>query len=70
MGAFPNPGDREAAARHLGNAAQDLALLAKQHRLDTVSYLLDMVHLEASQLAVSPQPMREPSAKISQLPAR
>ncbi len=49
--------DSAAAASYIADASKELGLLAKRHRLDTLGYLLDMAHLEASQSA---SPTREP----------
>lgn len=43
--------DRVEAARYLADQVKALAAVAKRHRLDTLSYLLDMAELEASQIS-------------------
>ena len=40
-------GGPEEAAAFIGEAATDLAGLARRHRLDLLGFLLGMVHLEA-----------------------
>ena len=40
-------GDREAAADYVAALTAELAALARQHGLDTLSYILDMARLEA-----------------------
>lgn len=39
--------DREAAAAYVAELSQELALLARQHGLHTLGYILEMAHLEA-----------------------
>jgi hypothetical protein len=39
--------DHAAAAGYLAALTAELSVIARQHRFDTLSYLLDMAHLEA-----------------------
>ncbi len=39
--------ERIKAARHIAEASANLAAIAKQHRLEAIGYLLDMVLVEA-----------------------
>jgi hypothetical protein len=43
--------DREQAAAYVAGLTGELAGLVRRHRLDTLAYLLDMVRLEAEQVA-------------------
>ncbi len=40
-------GDRTAAADYVATLAADLGVIARQHRMDTLGYLLEMARLEA-----------------------
>ena len=40
-------GDREAAAEYLAHLSRDLAVIARRHGLDALSYILEMGRLEA-----------------------
>lgn len=50
------PGDRTAVAVYVATLAADLATMARGTGLDTLSYLLEMVRLEAESSARQPQP--------------
>jgi hypothetical protein len=41
------PGDREAVANYVATLSADLAMMARGTGLETLGYLLEMVHLEA-----------------------
>lgn len=45
----PGEGDPEEAASFIAESAGNLARLARGHRLDHLSYLLEMVQLEAEE---------------------
>jgi len=40
-----------AAAHYIAMLADELAQIARDHRLDGLAYILDMAHLEAEQIA-------------------
>ena len=44
---FPDNGDREAAAAYVAELSAGLALLARRHGFEALSYILDMARLEA-----------------------
>ena len=56
-------GDRAQAAAYVAALTRELAGLMRRHRLDTLGYLLDMVHLEAEETvqrtAADPSPTPE-----------
>jgi hypothetical protein len=41
------PKDRAAAASYIAALTADLGQIARQHKLDTLRYLLEMAHMEA-----------------------
>jgi hypothetical protein len=41
------PGNARAAASYVATMSADLAVIAREHGLDTLSYLLEMARLEA-----------------------
>lgn len=43
--------DRTAAAGYVATLVADLAVIAKNHGLDTLGYILDMARLEAENIA-------------------
>jgi hypothetical protein len=45
-----------AAAHYIGTLTNELARLAREHRLDLLAYILDMARLEANQIAKNPNP--------------
>ena len=46
-----SPGDRTAAASYVATISADLAVIARQHGLDTLGYLLEMARLEAESVS-------------------
>ena len=44
---IPDNGDHEAAAAYVAELSADLAMLARRHGFDALSYILDMARLEA-----------------------
>ena len=44
---IPDDADRKAAAAYVAELSAGLALLARRHGLDALSYILDMARLEA-----------------------
>ena len=59
-------GDRAQAAAYVSALTRELAGLVRRHRLDTLGYLLEMVHLEAEEtvqrMNAEPSPAAEPPA--------
>jgi hypothetical protein len=45
--AGPVPKDRAAAASYIAALTADLGQIVRQHKLDTLGYLLEMAHMEA-----------------------
>jgi len=43
-------GGAEEAARYIVDAVSDLGHIARRHRLDTLSFLLDMAQMEAEEI--------------------
>ena len=48
-------GDREHAATYVASLTGELAKLVRRHRLNTLSYLLDLARLEAEELVQQTQ---------------
>ena len=50
----PQPGDEKGgpseAAAFIASALVDLELVSRRHRLDTLTYLLELAHLEADDI--------------------
>jgi hypothetical protein len=51
--ASDEPEDRGAAASYIAALSGDLALMARQHGLDTLGYILEMAKLEAENISRS-----------------
>jgi hypothetical protein len=50
-GGSPQPESPTTAAIYIRTLAEELAQIAKRHRLESLRYILDMVRLEADQVA-------------------
>jgi hypothetical protein len=48
------PSDREAAAAYVASLAGELAAIARDHRLETLCYLLEMAQIEARSQSLRP----------------
>jgi hypothetical protein len=48
-------GDREHAAAYVASLTGELASLVRRHRLDTLSYILDLARLEAEEVVQEAQ---------------
>jgi hypothetical protein len=46
-----DPPDPQEAARYIASLAEELAQLAKSHKLETLTHILDMARLEADQIS-------------------
>ncbi len=44
---LPSIDDREAAAAYVAELSRDLAIIAREHGLDALGYILEMARLEA-----------------------
>jgi hypothetical protein len=55
---------RDQVAAYLAALTSELALVARRHGLETLSYLLDMAHLEAENAATRPR-TTDPKAKVA-----
>jgi hypothetical protein len=47
----PIPKETPGAALYIASLAEELARLAKSHKLETLAYILDMARLEAHQVS-------------------
>jgi hypothetical protein len=47
----PQPESPTAAALYIGTLAEELAQIARRHRLESLCYILEMARLEADQIA-------------------
>ncbi len=47
----PRDGGPQEAASYIKGAIEELSMMARAHRLELLSYLLDMAHLEAEEAA-------------------
>lgn len=47
--AHEQPADRHQAAEHIATEADRLALLARRHGLDALTYILEMTMIEATE---------------------
>ncbi len=56
--------DRDQVAVYLAALTSELAMVARRHGLETLSYLLDMAHLEAENVSARPR-TSDPKAKIA-----
>jgi hypothetical protein len=56
--------DRGQVAAYLAALTSELAMVARRHGLETLSYLLDMAHLEAENAAARPH-TTDPKAKAA-----
>jgi hypothetical protein len=56
--------DREQVAAYLAALTGELVMVARWHGLETLSYLLDMAHLEAENASVRPR-TTDPKAKVA-----
>ena len=55
---------REQVATYLAELTSELSLVARWHGLETLSYLLDMAHLEAENAVTRPR-TTDPKAKAA-----
>jgi hypothetical protein len=56
--------NREQVAAYLAELTSELAMVARRHGFETLSYLLDMAHLEAENAAARPR-TTDPKTKVA-----